>query len=70
MIKIKPNQKAGMETPKRAPTVAILSINEFFFIAAITPRGTAVKIAMNIATMVNSIVAGSLSVIKSITGLR
>jgi hypothetical protein len=63
-----PNQKLGMLMPNRPNMVPTLSVAESGLAPANTPRGSAIKMAMMIANVASSSVAGSRDAIRSVTG--
>ena len=63
-----PNQKLGIEIPKNPNIEPKLSTQEFGFAPAHTPSGMPKMIAISIEAIANSMVAGSRSPIKVITG--
>ena len=63
-----PNQKLGIEMPKKPNVEPRLSAHEFGLAPAQTPSGMPSMIAISIDAMASSIVAGSLSPINVMTG--
>ena len=70
MININPNQKMGMETPIREPTMLVASHIELRRAAAIMPAGTPMSTATNIALKASSIVAGKRCFNSPAMGMR
>jgi len=68
-ISMRPNQKTGIETPKRAINIATVSKMEFLLQADIIPAGIPIIRARIIAKRVNSKVAGNLLAISLATGV-
>src|SRR5687768_14186190 len=62
------SQKLGMLMPKRPKVVPRLSIHEFGLEPAHTPSGMANTVAMMMAQVASSIVAGNLVMITRMTG--
>ena len=67
-ISMMPNQKLGIEMPKKPNTEPRLSAQEFGLAPAQTPSGMPKTIAISSEAIASSIVAGSRSPIKVITG--
>src|SRR5713226_7707537 len=63
-----PSQKLGIEMPKKPNAEPKLSAQEFVFAPAQTPSGMPKMIAISSDAMASSMVAGSRSPIKLITG--
>ena len=63
-----PNQKLGIEMPKKPKNDPRLSAQELGFAPAQTPSGTPSTMAMSIDTNASSIVAGRRSPMSVITG--
>src|SRR5712692_9895499 len=67
-ISMMPNQKLGIEMPKKPNIEPKLSAHEFGFAPAQTPSGMPKMIAISRDATASSMVAGSRSPIKLITG--
>ena len=63
-----PSQKLGIEMPKKPNTEPRLSAQEFGFAPAQTPSGMPTMSAISIDAIASSMVAGSRSPIRLITG--
>ena len=63
-----PSQKLGIEIPKKPNTEPRLSAQEFGLAPAQTPSGMPIRIAISIEAIASSMVAGSRSPIRPITG--
>ncbi len=68
MIPIMPNQKAGMDIPKKDAVIPKRSMTEFWYRAEAIPRGIPTTRANNSENNANSMVAGTASRITSFTG--
>ena len=63
-----PSQKLGIEIPKKPNTEPRLSAQEFGLAPAQTPSGMPIRIAIRREAIASSMVAGSRSPIRPITG--
>jgi hypothetical protein len=68
MMSMIPDQKLGIDTPSKAPTIARRSTTVLRFTAATMPAGKAMSSAMRAALVVSRSVAGSFSTMRSRTG--
>ncbi len=65
-----PNQKAGMEMPRKAPAMLTRSSTEYCLTAEMMPMGVATTRPKISAPRASSMVAGSRSAMSSVTGAR